>query len=437
MLHKVVIMKQEKVVYTLEQFADLLSVSKDTLRRWDNSGKLKARRNGISGYRFYTEEELKVCEKLELYFPESKDVDNKITPDTQYTSIELFAGAGGLALGLEEAGLHHVMLNEFDHTACETLRKNRPNWNVVEGDVHNVDFTQYRGKVDVVSGGFPCQAFSYAGKKLGFEDARGTLFFEWARAVKEVQPKICIGENVRGLLSHENGKTLEGMVDVLTELGYTVLPPQVLKSIYYKVPQKRERIILVGIRNDITTEFYYPKPSRHIYTTKDALKKGPLFDCDVPESEGEKYPEKKKKVLDLVPPGGYWRDLPIEIQKDYMKGSYYLGGGKTGMARRISWDEPCLTLTCAPAQKQTERCHPDETRPFTVREYARIQTFPDNWEFTGSLTHKYKQIGNAVPVNLAKEVGYSIVDFLNRYYKSQQEQNNHKEVEYKIERYVV
>lgn len=437
MLHKVVIMKQEKDVYTLEQFADLLSVSKDTLRRWDNSGKLKARRNGISGYRFYTEEELKVCEKLELYFPESKDVDNKITPDTQYTSIELFAGAGGLALGLEEAGLHHVMLNEFDHTACETLRKNRPNWNVVEGDVHNVDFTQYRGKVDVVSGGFPCQAFSYAGKKLGFEDARGTLFFEWARAVKEVQPKICIGENVRGLLSHENGKTLEGMVDVLTELGYTVLPPQVLKSIYYKVPQKRERIILVGIRNDITTEFYYPKPSRHIYTTKDALKKGPLFDCDVPESEGEKYPEKKKKVLDLVPPGGYWRDLPIEIQKDYMKGSYYLGGGKTGMARRISWDEPCLTLTCAPAQKQTERCHPDETRPFTVREYARIQTFPDNWEFTGSLTHKYKQIGNAVPVNLAKEVGYSIVDFLNRYYKSQQEQNNHKEVEYKIERYVV
>lgn len=430
-------MKSDSDIYSLEQFADLLSVSKDTLRRWDNSGKLKAHRNGISGYRFYTEKELKICEQLELYFPEAKEADNTVIPNNNYTSIELFAGAGGLALGLEEAGLHHVMLNEFDHTACDTLRNNRPNWNVIEGDIHTIDFSQYQGKVDVVTGGFPCQAFSYAGKKLGFEDARGTLFFEWARAVKEIQPKICIGENVRGLLSHENGKTIKGMIDVLTELGYTVLTPQVLKAIYYKVPQKRERMILVGIRKDISTEFYYPKPSRHIFTTKDALKKGSLYDCDVPESEGEKYPEKKRKVLDLVPPGGYWRDLPVDIQKEYMKGSFYLGGGKTGMARRISWDEPCLTLTCAPAQKQTERCHPDETRPFTVREYARIQTFPDSWKFAGSMTQQYKQIGNAVPVNLAKEVGYSIVDFLNRYYQSQQKQTSKEEVNYKISRLAI
>ena len=378
-----------------------------------------------------------ICEQLELYFPEAKEVDNAVIPKNNYTSIELFAGAGGLALGLEEAGLHHVMLNEFDHTACDTLRNNRPNWNVIEGDIHTIDFSQYQGKVDVVTGGFPCQAFSYAGKKLGFEDARGTLFFEWARAVKEIQPKICIGENVRGLLSHENGKTIKGMIDVLTELGYTVLTPQVLKAIYYKVPQKRERMILVGIRKDISTEFYYPKPSRHIFTTKDALKKGSLYDCDVPESEGEKYPEKKRKVLDLVPPGGYWRDLPVDIQKEYMKGSFYLGGGKTGMARRISCDEPCLTLTCAPAQKQTERCHPDETRPFTVREYARIQTFPDSWKFAGSMTQQYKQIGNAVPVNLAKEIGYSIVDFLNRYYQSQQKQTSKEEVNYKISRIAI
>lgn len=378
-----------------------------------------------------------ICEQLELYFPEAKEADNTVIPNNNYTSIELFAGAGGLAFGLEEAGLHHVMLNEFDHTACDTLRNNRPNWNVIEGDIHTIDFSQYQGKVDVVTGGFPCQAFSYAGKKLGFEDARGTLFFEWARAVKEIQPKICIGENVRGLLSHENGKTIKGMIDVLTELGYTVLTPQVLKAIYYKVPQKRERMILVGIRKDISTEFYYPKPSRHIFTTKDALKKGSLYDCDVPESEGEKYPEKKRKVLDLVPPGGYWRDLPVDIQKEYMKGSFYLGGGKTGMARRISWDEPCLTLTCAPAQKQTERCHPDETRPFTVREYARIQTFPDSWKFAGSMTQQYKQIGNAVPVNLAKEVGYSIVDFLNRYYQSQQKQTSKEEVNYKISRLAI
>ncbi|HAI74956.1 MAG TPA: DNA (cytosine-5-)-methyltransferase, partial [Microscillaceae bacterium] len=186
--------------------------------------------------------------------------------------------------------------------------------------------------------------------------------------------------------------------------------------IYYKVPQKRERLILVGIRKDIEIPYAYPQPYKKIYHLKDALKKGELFPCDVPESKGAKYPESKKKVLDLVPPKGYWRNLPLDLQKSFMGGSFYLGGGKTGIARRIGWDEPCLTLTCSPAQKQTERCHPDETRPFTIREYARIQTFPDEWIFEGSLAQQYKQIGNAVPVNLAREVGYSIISFLNKYY---------------------
>lgn len=172
----------------------------------------------------------------------------------------------------------------------------------------------------------------------------------------------------------------------------------------------------MGIRKDIDIKFEYPKPYKKIYNLKDALKKGELFESDVPKSEGAKYPKGKIAVLDLVPPKGYWRDLPLEIQKEFMGGSFYLGGGKTGMARRIGWDEPCLTLKCSPAQKQTERCHPEETRPFTIREYARIQTFPDDWKFEGPLAQQYKQIGNAVPVNLGREVGYSVVKFLNSYY---------------------
>jgi DNA (cytosine-5)-methyltransferase 1 len=191
----------------------------------------------------------------------------------------------------------------------------------------------------------------------------------------------------------------------------------VLKAINYNVPQKRERLILVGVRKDISTTYAYPDPNEVIYNLEDALQAGDLFDCDVPESKGSTYPESKKRFLDLIPPKGYWRDLPIDMQKEYMQKSYYLGGGKTGMARRIGWDEPCLTLTCSPAQKQTERCHPDETRPFTTREYARIQTFPDAWEFAGSVSQIYKQIGNAVPVNLGKEIGYSVISFLNEYYK--------------------
>ena len=404
-----------KDYYSLSEASDILGKSKETLRRWDRAGKLEAVREPISNYRVYRKEQLSIFSSILSNELEDK-IDNSVTPNTDYNILELFAGAGGLALGLEKAGLKCVALNEIDKWACQTLRENRPNWNILEGDVKSFDFTKYKNKVEIVTGGFPCQSFSYAGKRLGFQDARGTLFYEFARVVKEVNPPICIGENVKGLRSHDNGKTLEGMISILDEIGYKVAPIQILKAINYKVPQKRERLILVGIRKDIDVEFNYPKPHNQVYTLSDALKKGELYDSDVPKSKGSEYPQHKKDVLDLVPPKGYWRDLPLDIQKDYMGKSFYLGGGKTGMARRIGWDEPSLTLTCSPAQKQTERCHPDETRPFTVREYARIQTFPDNWKFAGSVSQQYKQIGNAVPCNLGQEIGYSIIKFLNDFY---------------------
>ena len=402
---------------TISETAKLLNKSTKTLRRWDEEGKLSAVRDPMSNYRVYRKVEVETlfADFLQTDFEET--VSNFVVPANEYKVLELFAGAGGLAVGMEKAGLKCVALNEIDKHACETLRKNRPKWNVLEGDIKDFNFSEYHNQVDVVTGGFPCQAFSYAGKRLGFEDARGTLFYEFARVVKEVNPPICIGENVKGLLSHDNGKTLQGMISILDEIGYNVVPVEVLKAINYKVPQKRERLILVGIRKDIKIKYEYPKPYKKIYNLSDALKKGELYASNVPVSAGAKYPESKKQVLDLVPPKGYWRDLPLHIQKDFMGASFYLGGGKTGMARRIGWDEPCLTLTCSPAQKQTERCHPDETRPFTVREYARIQTFPDDWQFSGPMAQQYKQIGNAVPVNLGREVGYSIIKFLNDYYK--------------------
>ncbi len=405
-----------KEYLTLSEASELIGKSKETLRRWDREGKLSAVREPMSNYRVYKRQQVETL-FADFYNEAIKDtVSNFVEAHNNYSVLELFAGAGGLAVGMEKAGLKCVALNEIDKWACQTLRKNRPNWKVLEGDIKSFDFSEYKNKVDVVTGGFPCQAFSYAGKKLGLADARGTLFYEFARVVKEVSPPICIGENVRGLLSHENGKTLQGMISILDEIGYNVVPVQVLKAINYKVPQKRERIIVVGIRKDVALQYEYPKPHNKIYNLKDALKKGELFDCNVPKSTGTKYPESKKAVLDLVPQKGYWRDLPLQIQKEFMGGSFHLGGGKTGIARRIGWDEPCLTLTCSPAQKQTERCHPEETRPFTVREYARIQTFPDDWKFEGSMAQQYKQIGNAVPVNLGCEVGYSIVKFLNSYY---------------------
>jgi len=316
---------------------------------------------------------------------------------------------------MEKAGIHHLLLNDFDRHATDTLKKNRPSWNVIHGDVAKIDFLPYADKVDVLTGGFPCQTFSYAGKKMGMEDTRGTLFYEFARALKEAKPKLFLAENVKGLFSHDKGRTLKTMVEVFESMGYEVLEPRVLKAIHYHVPQKRERVFIVGIKKEYASKvsFKWPKASETLYTLKDALKKGPLYATDVPLSKGQDYPEKKKKILDLVPAGGYWRDLPIDLQKEYMMKSFYLGGGKTGIARRIAWDEACLTLTCSPAQKQTERCHPDVTRPFQVREYARIQTFPDTWIFEGSMNQQYKQIGNAVPVNLAYALGTSLVQTLN------------------------
>lgn len=394
--------------------ADITSTSLATVHKWGNKGAYHCVKNERGQNGFYMEE---LCDipAIKAMIDSCWDEEKRIAPLRDFTTVELFAGAGGLALGMHLAGFKHVLLNEMDAMACRTLRRNHPEWNVLEEDVHRVDFAPLRGKVDLLTGGFPCQAFSYAGKRGGLNDARGTLFFELARAVKEIMPKVFLCENVKGLLSHDDGRTMQVIEQAIKELGYTLVEPQVLKAIMYQVPQKRERLIFVAIRNDIagSVTYHWPSPYKRIVTLKDAFYKGILFNQDVPESIGQEYPEKKKMILDLVPEGGDWRNLPLDKQKEYMGASFYLGGGKTGMARRLSMDEPSLTLTCSPAQKQTERCHPHHTRPLTVREYARIQTFPDEWVFEGNMAAQYKQIGNAVPVNLAYAVGRSLVRLLN------------------------
>lgn len=326
-----------------------------------------------------------------------------------YKCIELFAGAGGLALGISKAGFETIGLVEFDHDCCETLRKNKPEWNVFESDITKLSgenleevFKIKKYDLDLLSGGYPCQAFSYAGKRLGLEDARGTLFYHYAIFLEKLMPKMFLAENVKGLLTHDNGKTIALMIKVFEDIGYKVVY-KVLNAWDYDVPEKRERLVIIGIRNDLTDklDFNYPIPHDYKPVLRDVL-------LNVPKSEGEVYSPSKKKVMDLVPPGGCWVNLPDDVARAYMKSCYFMGGGRRGIARRMSMDEPSLTLTCAPAQKQTERCHPTETRPFTTREYARIQTFPDEWEFVGKKGSIYKQIGNAVPVNLAFNIALEI-----------------------------
>ena len=332
-----------------------------------------------------------------------------------YSSIELFAGAGGLALGLEQAGFDHIGLVEFNKYAASTLKTNRPNWKVLCEDVREVcerdlekEFGIKKFELDLLSGGAPCQSFSYAGKRLGLDDVRGTMFYYYATFLSKLQPKMFLFENVKGLLTHDEGRTYRTILDIFEEQGY-ITTHKVLNAWDYGVPQKRERLITIGIRKDLYIDGIFNFPIE--YTYRPVLRDVKL-DVNPSKEECQRYSPSKEKIFALVPPGGYWKDIDPEIAKAYMKSCWGAGGGQTGILRRLSLDEPSLTVVTSPGMKQTDRCHPIEVRPCSYRENARFQTFPDDWKFDGPLAEKYKQVGNAVPVNLAKEIGLEIIKTL-------------------------
>jgi DNA (cytosine-5)-methyltransferase 1 len=334
---------------------------------------------------------------------------DKKASSTRPTALELFAGAGGLALGIEKAGFDTIGLVEIDADAVKTLRANRQHWNVVcadiadltKADLHDIFGVRPR-QLDLLSGGAPCQSFSYAGNRLGLEDARGTLFYHFALFLQRLQPKVFLFENVRGLLTHDNGVTYNTIVGIFEQSGYTI-QQKLLNAWNYGVAQKRERLIMIGVRTDLATTLKVVFPNPHAYkpVLRDVLQ-------NVPISPGATYSEYKKALFDLVPQGGYWRDIPVDLARKYMKNCWGMSGGMTGILRRMSMDEPALTVLTSPSQKQTERCHPTQSRPFTVRENARCQGFDDDWVFCGSLSSQYRQVGNAVPVGLAYEVAAQI-----------------------------
>ena len=326
--------------------------------------------------------------------------------DNQHTFIEVCAGCGGLSSGFMEAGFRPLLINELDKTCCQTLRENHKGANIAEQSMLELDLTPYKGQVDILQGGVPCQAFSHAGERKGLEDPRGELIIRFNDLIKQCEPRMFLVENVKGLLTHHGGDTLRGVIELFRQDGKYNVHYKLLNAKNYSVPQKRERVVIIGIRSDHTKEWTYPPPSTTPKVLRDVLQ-------DVPPSQGMRYSAQKEAVMRHVPPGGCWVNLPDEIKRAYM-GEKCLasGGGKRGIARRLSMDEPCLTLTTSPCQKQTERCHPIETRPFTIREYARIQTFPDTYQFKGSMANQYRQIGNAVPVQFAFALASHIKQYL-------------------------
>lgn len=327
------------------------------------------------------------------------------------TFIEVCAGAGGLSLGFIEQGFSPLLLNDNDKYCCQTLKKNHPNVTIKEGSMTDIDLKKMKKifkkkKLDILMGGVPCQSFSQAGKRKGITDDRGKLILHFIKMTDILDPNIFLIENVAGLRTINKGETLKYIINEFNKLGKYKIVYKILNSNNYSVPQKRKRLIIVGVHKRLNKEFQFPKEHKYKPVLKDVL-----IDC--PKSPGQVYKQEKYDIMKLIPEGGCWVDLPEDLQKSYLKGSYKSGGGKRGIAKRLDMNKPSLTIMCSPQQKQTERCHPIETRPLQTLESARIQTFPDTYKFCGSLTQVYKQIGNAVPPNLAKALAEEIENVLN------------------------
>ena len=322
-----------------------------------------------------------------------------------YSFIEVCAGGGGLSSGLIKAGFTPILLNDNNSDCCKTLKHNHPGTNVIYNSMDKIDYSPFVNNVDLLTGGVPCQSFSQAGLRKGLDDPRGDLMMKFIEILNLVKPKIFMIENVKGLLTHDDGKTIQKIIDALNKNDLYNISYKCLDASKYDVPQKRERVFIVGLIKSITHLFEFPNESLTKKVLKDVL-------YNVSISNGAKYNEDKIKLFKMIPQGGCWVNLPKNLQKEYLGNSYNSGGGKRGILYRLSMDKPSLTLLCTPSQKQTERCHPLEERPLTIREYARIQTFDDSYEFIGSLNSQYKQIGNAVPVVLAKHMGDALIKLL-------------------------
>lgn len=377
----------------------------------------------------------------------------------RYNVVSLFSGAMGLDLGMRKTGRFSVMACvESEKVFCDTIRANIADGQLAERplvyqiDIKALDPNQFLsdlgmspGEIDVLVGGPPCQSFSTAGKRGTIQDLRGTLPWDFLRFVKVLQPKFFLMENVRGLLSaaihhrpiaqrpEKGGPRLSpeeepgSVVSLFTQelLKDEDAPYRIdcfeVNAVNYGAPQLRERVIFIGNRYNLEVDF--PRPT-HGPETADQ-KQDDLFDAsdfgpsrrpwrtlgdairDLHEANPVimDFSPRKKRYLSMVPAGGNWRHLPEDLQKESMGRAWFAKGGRSGWWRRLSYDLPCPTLVTMPNHASTSLCHPEEVRALTIREYCRLQEFPDEWIVCGTPAEQYRQIGNAVPLRLGEVAG--------------------------------
>lgn len=303
-----------------------------------------------------------------------------------FTVLEICTGGGGQALGLEEAGFSIIGASEIDSHCCETLKHNRPKWNILPGDIKSIDFSLFKD-VDLLAGGVPCPPFSIAGKQLGCDDDRD-LFPEALHIIKITRPRSVMLENVRGLASDKFNDYRKDLYKKLSKLGYKVTS-KLLNAADYGVPQLRPRFLIVALKPEYAPFFMWPQPFKERITVSETI-------GDLMLSNGWK--------------GGIkWLKKANKIAPTIVGGSKKHGGPDLGPTRaRKQWAEMSVDGNGI-ANNIPDKSFPKEYMPkLTLRMVARIQGFPDEWEFKGGKTSSYRQIGNAFPPPVAKAVGCSI-----------------------------
>lgn len=416
---------------TAGEVAKKLKVTVQSVRLLIKNGMLNAERVG-NQWLTSIEDLNEYIEKNDVVI--EPDDHERLSDDIpEIVALSFFSGAMGLDIGMKNGGIDALLACEFNKACRMTIAKNKPEIELI-GDI--TDFTAEEilkmakipegRKVDVIFGGPPCQAFSTAGNRKAFDDERGNVFLKYLSIISEIKPTYVVIENVRGLLSTPfkykdieepiKGGAMMIILDKLKEIGYTV-SFNLYNAAYFGAPQIRERVVIIGKLGGGKVSYLQPT---HNEEGTDGLKAWrtlrDAFDDNLPmnvEHHFIEFPEKRLKYYRILKEGQYWRDLPLDLQKEALGKSFYLGGGKTGFLRRLSYSRPSPTLVTNPTMPATDLAHPTEDRPLSVEEYKSIQEFPESWKVCGGILDQYKQIGNAVPVKLGEAIAKTIIDDMN------------------------
>lgn len=411
----------------VEDVAIQLKISEQYARRIMKSGKIRSEFENRSWST--TQHEIERYLESGEYVVNPDDRKRKTEDIPDIVALSFFSGGMGLDIGMNNSGIKPLLACEINKDARATIVANDDEIGLI-GDIWKCTPDKIReyaripkGKqIDIIFGGPPCQAFSTAGNRKGFEDARGNVFIRYLDIVEALNPIYVVIENVRGLQSAEavledtcgmpvKGGVLYYVIKRLEASGYTVTF-ELYNSANFGAPQKRDRFVIIAKFGKDRVSYLTPTNSENgeyglplWNTLGDAIS-----DIQGKEMTYIEIPKSRINWFEKIPEGGNWRSLSDAEQREAMGKKYFMGGGRTGFFRRLSFSQPSPTLVTVPTMPATDLIHPKELRPLSIEEYARIQGFPDDWKFCGKIMEKYKQIGNAVPIKLGEAIGKTILN---------------------------